>query len=87
MLLHSLNISKTINKKHFSKSINKEEVNTFKDISELHFWHKKLGHPNAVVLQKVLSSCKSFKFNKNLSPSFCNACQHGKAHKLSFKEI
>lgn len=47
-------------------------------------WHRRLGHPNNKVLDKVLTSC-------NIKPSpidhfsFCEACQYGKMHLLPFK--
>jgi histone deacetylase 1/2 len=47
-------------------------------------WHRKLGHPNNKVLEKVLKDC-----NVKTSPSdqftFCEACQFGKLHLLPFK--
>ncbi|PNY01489.1 copia-like polyprotein, partial [Trifolium pratense] len=47
-------------------------------------WHRKLGHPNNKVLEKVLKDC-----NVKISPSdqfsFCEACQFGKLHLLPFK--
>ncbi|TXG57080.1 hypothetical protein EZV62_018393 [Acer yangbiense] len=45
-------------------------------------WHAKLGHPSAVVLQKVLSSMH---FNINVNAlHFCDACKLGKHHQLPF---
>lgn len=47
-------------------------------------WHRKLGHPNNNILDKVLKNC-----NVKVSPSdnfsFCEACQYGKMHLLPFK--
>jgi len=47
-------------------------------------WHRRLGHPNNIVLDRVLKSC-----NVKLSPrdhfNFCEACQYGKMHFLPFK--
>jgi len=42
-------------------------------------WHRKLGHPNNKVLEKVLKEC-----NVKTSPSdsfmFCEACHFGESH-------
>ena len=49
----------------------------------LTLWHSLLGHPNKVVLNKILAQ-----LNKKVSPGtemyFCDACQYGKMHQASF---
>ena len=45
--------------------------------------HNRLGHPNAKVIQKVLSLCNILTINKDL-PDFCNACCLGMHHKFPF---
>ena len=49
----------------------------------LTLWHSRLGHPNKVVLNKILAQ-----FNIKVSPgtemNFCDACQYGKLHQASF---
>lgn len=47
-------------------------------------WHRKLGHPNNKVLEKVLKNC-NVKASSNDQFSFCEACQFGKLHLLPFK--
>ena len=47
-------------------------------------WHRKLGHPNNKVLEKVLKNC-NFKTSSRDQFSFCEACQFGKLHLLPFK--
>jgi histone deacetylase 1/2 len=47
-------------------------------------WHRKLGHPNNKVLEKVLKNC-NVKTSPNDHFSFCEACQFGKLHLLPFK--
>lgn len=53
-------------------------------VSAKESWHRRLGHKNNKVLDKVLKSC-----NVKLSPSdhfsFCEVYQYGKMHLLSFK--
>ena len=45
-------------------------------------WHAKLGHPAPLILQKMLS--KIHFNNKFRIPHFCDACKHGKLHRLPF---
>ncbi|GAU51268.1 hypothetical protein TSUD_412550 [Trifolium subterraneum] len=47
-------------------------------------WHRKLGHPNNKVLDKVLKDC-NVKISHSDQFSFCEACQFGKLHLLPFK--
>jgi len=47
-------------------------------------WHRKLGHPNNKVLEKVLKIC-NVKTSSRDQFSFCEACQFGKLHLLPFK--
>jgi len=47
-------------------------------------WHKKLGHPNNKVLEKVLKNC-NVKTSSRDQFSFCEVCQFGKLHLLPFK--
>ncbi|KAH9726247.1 retrovirus-related pol polyprotein from transposon RE1 [Citrus sinensis] len=55
--------------------------------NEMDLWHLRLGHPNESVLKNTLLSCNQLNFNKNIFPSFCDACQYGKQSKLNFKSI
>ncbi|KAJ4720471.1 Retrovirus-related Pol polyprotein from transposon TNT 1-94 [Melia azedarach] len=72
MLSYSSNTSKSV-----SKTIS---VNDDWDV-----WHRRLGHPHFLSLKKSLSGCTSLKLNENSKFSFCNACQFGKLHRLTFK--
>jgi histone deacetylase 1/2 len=55
-------------------------------ISVKESWHRKLGHPNNKVLDKVLKNCKiKTPPSDNDHPTFCEACQFGKMHLLPFK--
>ena len=47
-------------------------------------WHRKLGHPNNKVLEKVLKIC-NVKTSSHNQFSFCEACRFGKLHLLPFK--
>ena len=47
-------------------------------------WHRKLGHSNNKVLEKVLKIC-NVKTPSHDQFSFCEACQFGKLHLLPFK--
>ena len=47
-------------------------------------WHRKLGHPNNKVLEKVLKIC-NVKTSSHDQFSFCETCQFGKLHLLPFK--
>ena len=47
-------------------------------------WHRKLGHPNNKVLEKVLKNC-NVKTSSRDEFLFCEACQFGKLHLLLFK--
>jgi len=47
-------------------------------------WHRKLGHPNNKVLEKVLKNC-NVKTSSCDQFSFCEACQFGKLYLLPFK--
>ncbi|PNY02796.1 copia protein (gag-int-pol protein), partial [Trifolium pratense] len=47
-------------------------------------WHRKLGHPNNKVLDKVLKHC-NVKTSSSDQFKFCEACQFGKLHLLPFK--
>ncbi|KAH9693065.1 retrovirus-related pol polyprotein from transposon RE1 [Citrus sinensis] len=55
--------------------------------NDMDLWHYRLGHPNLSVLRNTLLSCNQLNINKNIFPSFCNACQYGKQAKQSFKSI
>ena len=46
-------------------------------------WHKRLGHPSAIIVQKALISCNLLTAI-NEKKSFCESCQKGKSHKLPF---
>jgi histone deacetylase 1/2 len=43
-------------------------------------WHHRLGHPSQEVLAKLPFSC-----NKDISSSFCHACQLGRHTRLPFR--
>lgn len=47
-------------------------------------WHRRLGHPNKKVLDKVLKSC-NVKLSLSDHFSFCEVCQYGKMNLLPFK--
>ena len=51
------------------------------DVFEL--WHKRLGHPSAKIVHKVLSFCNIQSINK-MSNTVCLACCYGKFHKFPF---
>ncbi|KAJ4711692.1 Retrovirus-related Pol polyprotein from transposon TNT 1-94 [Melia azedarach] len=48
-------------------------------------WHRRLGHPHFLSLEKSLSNCTHYNINRKSVLSFCKACQFGKLHKLTFK--
>ena len=45
-------------------------------------WHMRLGHPSSRVLNNVLHSIDQS--SKKSSLNFCDACQYGKLHQISF---
>ena len=47
------------------------------------FWHNRLGHPNLMVLNKVLTQLNLHSLS-HTTPLFCDACQYGKLHQHSF---
>ena len=49
-------------------------------------WHNKLGHPNMIVLHKVLSHL-NIKLSSLTIQKFCEACQYGKLHQVSFPSV
>ena len=46
-------------------------------------WHNRLGHPNRLVLNKVLSQLNII-VSSYAAVKFCDACQYGKLHQASF---
>lgn len=58
--------------------------NPYAFVSVKESWHRRLGHPNNKVLDKVLKSC-NVKVPPSDNFSFCEACQYGKMHLLPFK--
>ena len=46
-------------------------------------WHNRLGHPNRMVLNKVLTQLNLHNLS-HTTPLFCDACQYGKLHQHSF---
>lgn len=46
-------------------------------------WHYRLGHSNAQVVRKVLSTC-NLNFSSFNSSKLCSACMKGKAHSLPY---
>ena len=46
-------------------------------------WHSRLGHPNKVVLNKILAQL-NIKVSPGNQMNFCDACQYGKMHQASF---
>ncbi|KAG7189395.1 hypothetical protein KM043_018522 [Ampulex compressa] len=53
--------------------------------TDLRTWHERLGHINTETLKNVLTSepIKGVKLT-NKKDFFCEACQYGKAHKLTY---
>ena len=51
--------------------------------SLLSLWHSRLGHPNKLVLHKVLFQM-SINVPSHTPITFCEACQYGKLHQVSF---
>ena len=51
--------------------------------SLLTLWHSRLGHPNRLVLNKVLSQL-NIDVSSYAVVKFCDACQYGKLHQASF---
>lgn len=64
------------NNKHTFQSLSVAKTNEM-------LWHKRLGHPNANVLSKILHILK---LNNIVSHTFdfCTACQFGKLHQSVF---
>lgn len=49
-------------------------------------WHQRLGHPHAIILNKLLNSC-NLPMAKSIVPRTivdCTSCSLGKMHKLPF---
>ena len=49
-----------------------------KATKEIDLLHLRLGHPKVFALKNTLLSCNQLKINKNITLSFCCACQYGK---------
>lgn len=50
-------------------------------LSSYNIWHCRLGHPNQVILRKVMTICDIPLLNKSYT-DFCTACCMGKLHRL-----
>ena len=72
----------------YASSNNAEEVagSACNKHSLLPLWHSRLGHPNKLILQKVLSQM-SIKVSSHTPVTFCEACQYGKLHQVSFPSL
>ena len=49
----------------------------------LTLWNSRLGHPNKVVLNKILAQL-NINVSLGTQMNFCDACQYGKMHHASF---
>jgi hypothetical protein len=49
-------------------------------------WHKRLGHPSVVIVQRVLDA-NNLAFSRESNPlAVCDACQCAKSHQLTFNK-
>ncbi|RVW65975.1 Retrovirus-related Pol polyprotein from transposon RE1 [Vitis vinifera] len=46
-------------------------------------WHQRVGHPSAIILQKIFHTC-NISYNSNKTIDVCNACCYAKSHKIPF---
>lgn len=60
----------------------------YENVKKYDTLHRKLGHPNDQILNKIVSNCNDFyDLNKIKSNLVCSACMYGKSHKQHFKSI
>jgi len=70
-----------------SNDKNNDKLNEVNLSATLQVWHERLGHININMLKNVVerTAIQGIKFS-NTDKFFCEPCQYGKAHRLSFKK-
>ena len=72
---------------HTTRHNTNNTSNTFCNTQSLmNLWHGRLGHPNKVILNKVLSHL-GISVPTSVVLQFCDACQYGKLHQISLSSI